>query len=194
MTEQTYVDDLETDEDGIAETLMDENRIAETARPGTTLRTATTSLARQSTSQAIRPVTQVGRPLSGMIRPGTNIQHGTTIENVLTIPRTGYSARPMTSSSGMYARVGTASLLALQQSGGSFLNVERLNVDKYAKMVNISKSLFEYIFHNQNNVRVALNLATKANLVAMNLDWWWKVNFYQFKVIETIESQVALFL
>jgi len=169
------VDDLETDEEGIAETLMDENRIAETARPGTTLRTAATSIARQSTSQAIRPVTQTGRPLSGMLRSGTNIQHG-SIENALSAPRTGYSARPMTSSSAMYARIGTASLLALQESGGTFLNVERLNVDKYAKMQNISKSLFEYIFHNQGNVRVALNLASKANAEAKQKDWWWKVS------------------
>lgn len=169
------MDDLETDEDGIAETMMDENRIAETARPGTTLRTAATSLARQSTSQAIRPVTQAGRPLSGMIRPGTNMQHG-SIENALTAPRTGYSARPMTSSNAMYARIGTASLLALQESGGTFLNVERLNVDKYAKMQIISKSLFEYIFHNQGNIRVALNLATKANAEVKQKDWWWKVS------------------
>lgn len=169
------MDDLETDEDGIAETLMDENRIAETARPGTTLRTAATSIARQSTSQAIRPVTQAGRPLSGMIRPGTNSQQHGSIENALTAPRTGYSARPMTSSSAMYARIGTASLLALQESGGSFLNVERLNVEKYAKMETVAKSLFEYIFHNQGNIRVALNLATRAAAEAKHKDWWWKV-------------------
>ncbi|KAI2808173.1 Tetratricopeptide repeat protein 8 [Blomia tropicalis] len=191
LTEQTYVDDLETDEDGIAETLMDENQIAQTARPGTTLRTAATSLARQSTSQAIRPVTQSGRPLSGMIRSDTAHMHG-TIENALSAPRTGHSARPMTSSSGRYARIGTASLLALQESGGSFLNVERLNVDRYARMHNISKSLFEYIFHNQGNVRVALNLATKANIETKQKDWWWKAQigkcFYKLALLRDAEN------
>lgn len=177
MTEQTYVDDLEADEEGIAETLMDENRIAETARPGTSLRTPATSLARQSTSQAIRPVTQSGRPLSGMVRPGTNAQHS-SIENALSAPRTGYSARPLTSSSGRYARLGTASMLVLQESGGVFLDVERLNVDKYAKLSTLSKSLFEFIFHNQCNVRVALNLATKSLTETEEKDWWWKVTSF----------------
>lgn len=197
ITEQTYVDDLETDEEGIAETLMDENRIAETARPGTSLRTAATSLARQSTSQAIRPVTQSGRPLSGMIRPGTNMapQTGISLENALSVPRTGATstARPMTSASGRYARIGTASLLALQESGGNFLNVERLNVEKYARMSSISRPLFEYIFHNQGNIRVALNLATKAWKEEHNKDWWWEAQigkcYYKLALLRDAERQ-----
>lgn len=197
LTEQTYVDDLETDEDGIAETLMDDNRIAETARPGTTLRTAATSLARQSTSQAVRPVTQSGRPLSGMIRPGTVSQHA-TLEGALAAPRTGASAtagtaRPMTSASGRYSRIGTASMLAMQESGGNFLNVERLNVDKYSKMDNINKSLFEFIFHNQGNVRVALNLAVKALNETKGKDWWWKAQvgkcYYKLALLRDAERQ-----
>lgn len=166
---------MEADEEGIAETLLDENSIAETARPGTSLRTATAvSSSRKSTSQAIRPVTQSGRPLSGMIRPGTNTQTMQSIESALQAPRTGHSARPMTTASGRHARLGTASMLALQESGGEFLNVEQLNLDKYSRMPNIARALFEYIFHNQCNYRVGLQLALKTNAETKGFYWWWK--------------------
>ncbi|XP_027196782.2 tetratricopeptide repeat protein 8 [Dermatophagoides pteronyssinus] len=194
LTEQTYVDDLEADEDGIAETLMDETRIAETARPGTSLRTATpTSLARQSTSQAIRPVTQSGRPLSGMIRPGTNsIGPNQSLESALSAPRTGYSARPMTTASGRHARLGTASMIALQESGGEFLNVERLNIDKYSKMAPMARALFEYIFHNQCNFRIALQLALKTNVEMAKMNWWWKAQigkcYYKLALLRDSEE------
>lgn len=51
LTQQVYVDDLETDEEGIADILMDENAIAQMARPGTSLKTPNI---RKGTSQAYR--------------------------------------------------------------------------------------------------------------------------------------------
>lgn len=51
LTQQIYVDDLETDEEGIADILMDENAIAQMAKPGTSLKTPNT---RKGTSQAYR--------------------------------------------------------------------------------------------------------------------------------------------
>lgn len=38
LTEQVYIDDVEAEEEGIAETLLDNDVIAEVARPGTSLR------------------------------------------------------------------------------------------------------------------------------------------------------------
>jgi tetratricopeptide repeat protein 8 len=43
LTEQVYVDDIEAEEEGIAEALMDTDTIAQVARPGTSLRTPGTA-------------------------------------------------------------------------------------------------------------------------------------------------------
>jgi tetratricopeptide repeat protein 8 len=43
LTEQVYVDDIEAEEEGIAEAVMDNDTIAQVARPGTSLRTPSTS-------------------------------------------------------------------------------------------------------------------------------------------------------
>uniref|UniRef100_T1IGX0 Tetratricopeptide repeat protein 8 n=1 Tax=Strigamia maritima TaxID=126957 RepID=T1IGX0_STRMM len=43
LTELVYVDDIEADEESIADCVMDENSIAQIARPGTSLRTPGTS-------------------------------------------------------------------------------------------------------------------------------------------------------
>ena len=43
LTEQVYVDDIEAEEEGIAEALMDNDTIAQVARPGTSLRTTDTA-------------------------------------------------------------------------------------------------------------------------------------------------------
>jgi tetratricopeptide repeat protein 8 len=42
VTEQVYVDDIEAEEEGIAEALMDNDTMAQVARPGTSLRTPST--------------------------------------------------------------------------------------------------------------------------------------------------------
>lgn len=51
LTEQVYVDDIEAEEEGIAETLLDNDIIAQVARPGTSLR---------------NPGTGVGMPTQGI--------------------------------------------------------------------------------------------------------------------------------
>jgi len=38
LTEQLYIDEVDVDEEGIAETLMDDNAIANISRPGTSLK------------------------------------------------------------------------------------------------------------------------------------------------------------
>lgn len=52
LTEQVYVDEVEVDEEGIAEILMDDNAIAQVARPGTSLKKPTTG--QGAPSQAVR--------------------------------------------------------------------------------------------------------------------------------------------
>ncbi|CAF4731314.1 unnamed protein product, partial [Rotaria magnacalcarata] len=56
---------------------------------------------------------------------------------------------------------------------GPFLQVGRLNLPKYAQNQAVSRSLFEHLFYHANDVRAALQLATHANEVYQNKDWWW---------------------
>lgn len=130
LTEQVYVDEVEIDEDGIAE-MLDENAVAQISRPGTSLKTPGTS-SQNSLSMAMRlleiknqkflsffliwfinsifrPVTQSGRPLSGAVRPGTQSNRPGTMEQAIRTPRSAYTARPLTSSSGRFVRLGTVS-------------------------------------------------------------------------------------
>eukprot|EP00795_Rhopilema_esculentum_P003046 gene3046-1324_t len=141
LTEQTYVDEVEVDEEGIAEVLMDDTAIAQVARPGTSMKKPGTS--QGGPSQSVRPVSSAGRPLSGFVRPGTQSGRPGTMEQAIRTPRTASTARPVTSASGRFVRLGTA--------------------------------LFEYIFHHENDVRNALQLAALATEASEFKDWWWKV-------------------
>lgn len=105
LTEQCYVDEVEMDEDGIAE-LMDENVLAQVTRPGTSLKTAAANSG-GSLSMAMRPTTQSGRPLSGAVRPATHSNRPGTMEQALRTARSSYTARPLTNSSGRFVRLGT---------------------------------------------------------------------------------------
>ena len=52
LTEQLYVDEVDVDEEGIAETLMDDNAIANVSRPGTSLKRPTSGAG--APSQGVR--------------------------------------------------------------------------------------------------------------------------------------------
>ena len=52
LTEQVYVDEVDVDEEGLAELLMDDNSIAQVARPGTSLKVPTTG--KGAPSQGVR--------------------------------------------------------------------------------------------------------------------------------------------
>ena len=54
-----------------------------------------------------RPMSQSGRPLSGFVRPGTQSGRPGTMEQAIRTPRTASTARPVTSASGRYVRLGT---------------------------------------------------------------------------------------
>jgi len=171
LTEQIYVDEVEVDEEGIAEMLMDDTAIAQVARPGTSLKKPGTAI--NGPSQSFRPMSQSGRPLSGFVRPGTQGGRPGTMEQAIKTPRTAATARPVTTASGRFVRLGTASMLS--QPDGPFINLSKINFPKYGKRQNLSKALFEYIFLHENDVRNALNLAAVATEASQYKDWWWKV-------------------
>ncbi|KAK7792364.1 hypothetical protein R5R35_009964 [Gryllus longicercus] len=170
LTEQVYVDDIEAEEEGLAEVLFDSDTIAVVARPGTSLRTATTTA---GPMQTCRPRTQTGRPLSGVVRPGTQSGRPGSLEQALKTPRTAKTARPITSQSARTVRLGTASMLT--EPGGPFIQLSRLNLGKYASQPNVARPLFEYIFYHENDVRHAMELAVQATQACQFKDWWWKV-------------------
>lgn len=132
-----------------------------TPRPGTSL---SRPLTQSSTSAAMRPLTQSGRPTTGFARPGTSARPPTgltdrqgTAQRVATALRGNKpgTARP-TTMSGRFVRLGTASLAS--QPGGPFIDVQKLNMEKYAQRAHLARVLCDYILYSEHNAKVAANL------------------------------------
>lgn len=132
-----------------------------------------------------RPRTATGRPLSGVVRPGTQSRPGTALERLKT-------SRPYTSQSARAIRLGTAAMLS--QKDGPFIQVSRLNIAKYAKISGIAKPLFEYLFYYEGDVRNAMELAVQATQHCEFKDWWWKVQlakcYIALNLIRDAEEQL----
>eukprot|EP00064_Thunnus_orientalis_P015922 superscaffoldBa00003053_g15984 len=156
-----YIDEVEVDQEGIAEMMLDESSIAQVARPGTSLRLPGTSQGGGPTP-AVRPMTQSGRPITGFVRPSTQSGRPGTMEQAIKTPRTASTARPVTSASGRFIRLGT--------------------------------TLFEFIFHHENDVKNALDLAAQATEHAQFKDWWWKVQLgkcYYRQVYQRLDQPIT---
>ncbi|XP_059160316.1 tetratricopeptide repeat protein 8-like isoform X1 [Physella acuta] len=114
------------------------------------------------------------------------------MEQAMRTPRTAHTARPVTSASGRFVRLGTASMLSSPE--GPFINLARLNMTKYAARPSLAKGLFEYIFHHENDVRNALELAALATEASQFSDWWWKVAlakcYYRLGMYREAEKQL----
>ncbi|XP_034942233.1 tetratricopeptide repeat protein 8 isoform X2 [Chelonus insularis] len=191
LTSQVYVDDLETEEESIAETFFDNYTIAEIPRPGTSLRNPATSYE----GQGIRPKTQSGRPVTGVVRPMTQGGAAKSMEQALRTARTA-TARPITTASGRVARLGTASMMS--DPNGSFIELSRLNIQKYAKRQEIAKPLFEYIFYHEHDIRMGLDFAILGVQATEFKDWWWKFQmgkcYYMLGLIRDAEEQYKIVL
>ncbi|XP_040333903.1 tetratricopeptide repeat protein 8 isoform X6 [Herpailurus yagouaroundi] len=159
LTEMVYVDEIDVDQEGIAEMMLDENAIAQVPRPGTSLKLPGTNQT-GGPSPAIRPITQAGRPITGFLRPSTQSGRPGTMEQAIRTPRTAYTARPVTSTTGRFVRLGSASMLT--SPDGPFINLSRLNLTKYAQKPKLAKALFEYIFHHENDVKTEMNNISSA--------------------------------
>lgn len=81
----------------------------------------------------------------------------------------------------------------LSNKDGPFINLSRLNLNKYAEKQALAKPLFEYIFYRENDVRNALELAALASEKAEFKDWWWKVQvgkcYYRLGMYRDAERQ-----
>ncbi|VDL72728.1 unnamed protein product [Nippostrongylus brasiliensis] len=162
LTDSMYVDELENEELGIAETFLDQNVIAPNARPGTSFQRPTT------TAKGMNPIM---RPLSGVVRPMTSLRPG-TMEQAVRTSRTARTARAVSSSTARQLRLGTASMAS--DPSGPFVNLARLNVDKYAADPLVNRQLFEYVFYHEGDVKIAHQIAAVATKAANYEDWYWK--------------------
>ena len=177
---------------GVAEVLMDENATAAMPRPGTSLRRPGTRTQTGMPNQGIRPTTSSGRPMTGFLRPGTSNRPVTGaggIEGAFRGARPG-TTRPVTTS-GRMVRLGTASMRS--EPGGPFINVDKLDLRKYAKRPALAKVLCDYILYHDNNPRKAVELASLATVSAGFNDWWWKERlgkgYYRLGMFRDAEKQ-----
>ena len=192
LTLQAWVDDTDFEEEGMADSLLDENATATLPRPGTSLSRPMTGTAMGT--PGMRPISSSGRPLSGYARPGTgSARPGTQggIEGAMQGARPGTS-RPVTAL-GRLVRLGTASMVS--EAGGPFIRVERLDLKKYAARPELAKVLFDYILYHDHNPRKALELANYATQLANFEDWWWKERlgkcYYMLGLLREAEKQFA---
>lgn len=158
---QSWFDDTEIEDDGVDDVLLEgEQAVVSTAhRPNTSLRAARLGTAGGGGGQSRAGLgTASGRPVSsrhGFARPGTlNNRPGT-----LNAARGGGTAvRPIT---GRFVRLGTASLMAVP--GGPHINVQRLNLEKYAReRPLVAKLLCDYLLYVEHRPKLALELCTAA--------------------------------
>ncbi len=124
LTLKTYIDDMDMEEEGIAELLLDENSMAKAPRPGTSLKGGNSAAPTLSGPNAsIRPISSSGRPLSGFARPGTQSRLSTG-QRSLDSAFQSQGNRPGTSRpisvAGRNVRLGTQSMLLA--SGDTFID------------------------------------------------------------------------
>ncbi|XP_044754057.1 tetratricopeptide repeat protein 8 isoform X2 [Coccinella septempunctata] len=179
ITQRVYVDDIET-EDALESDIFDTNIVATAPRPGTSLKTSVASTSSNNLPFSARPRTSTGRPLTGIVRPGTQKRPGSTLESLKT-------SRPLTSQSSRAIRIGTAAMLS--QKDGPFIQVSRLNISKYARDPCLSKPLFEYLFYCEGDVRNAMELAVLATQYCEFKDWWWKVQLAKCYVVLSLPRE-----
>ncbi|GIY75908.1 tetratricopeptide repeat protein 8 [Caerostris extrusa] len=168
---------------------MDENSIAQMGSvPGTSLKNPNSA---KGTSQAYRCY-QLPNPavlLSGIVRPGTQSGRPGTMEQAIRT-RTAFTARPITSSSGRFVRLG----IYAHTRWTFFINFARLNISKYAALPNVAKHLFEYAYYHDNDIRQALDIAAQATQACHFEDWWWKFQLENVIIgIHRINQPLAAF-
>lgn len=195
LTGKAFVDDMDMEEEGVAEILMDDNAMSKAPRPGTSLRRPMSSAAGGipgGPNAGIRPMSSSGRPLSGFARPGTQSRgasSGGRAEDAFKGSRPGTS-RPM-SVAGRFVRLGTQSMLA--EGDGQFLNADRLDVVKYSRRPAESKAILDYLLYVLHNPRKALELAAECTKSNDFKDWWWKSRlgkiYYQLSMWRDSEKQ-----
>eukprot|EP00941_MAST-03F_sp_MAST-3F-sp1_P005735 g5735.t1 len=194
LTLKDYIDDTEMEEEGIGDLLMDENSVNSVPRPGTSLNHTNNGVGGtfNGIDKSLRPMSASGRPLTGYARPGTASRGGDGGSMSMTEALKG--SRPGTSravtSLGRQVRLGTASL---KSNGGTFIDVDKLNLRNFSRRGALSKVLVDYLLYHENNPRKALELAAAASERSDFKDWWWKArlgkSYYRLGLNRDAEQQ-----
>ena len=118
-------------------------------------------------------MSQSGRPITGFARPSSSRPMSGTmnVRDALQSSRRTGTARPATTL-GREVRLGTASLAG--SSTGALVDVEKLNIKKYASRTGLAMVLTDYLLYVEHNTRKALELCAEATKEHDFKDWWWK--------------------
>ena len=60
----------------------------------------------------------------------------------------------------------------LTEPGGPFLDVSKLDLNKYAQKPALARVLFEYLYYHENDTKNSLELAAISTAAAGYQDWW----------------------
>ncbi len=186
---KNYIDHLESDEQTLGELILDDHSISSLPRPGTSLRQTGTSKAQ---NPMLRPISSTGRPVTGVVRPGSVARVGTASGQVLrgTTGRVGTSRA--TTSGGRYLRIATASLQSLNSNFS--LDTKDINPKKIVLKKSLSKAVADYLFYVEKNFKLLLEISSEATIANNYNDWWWKYNlgkvYYKLGLLNDAEKQL----
>lgn len=81
----------------------------------------------------------------------------------------------------------------LAEPGGPFINVDKLDLRKYAARPALARVLCDYMIYHDHNPKKAVELASLATVAADFQDWWWKERlgkgYYQLGLFRDAEKQ-----
>jgi tetratricopeptide repeat protein 8 len=139
LIKQNYVDELETEEEGIAEMMIKEDENNRFARAGTSFKNS------PSANPIMRP-SQTGRLNTGFQRVGTSASRGGSRQGngMLRTGRIMTKGGVPTTSSGRVLRLATASL---EQYGENFFDSAKVDLRKIAQRRSKSRLIFQYLFY-----------------------------------------------
>ena len=185
IRKKNYVDHLESDESSIGDLILDDHSISTLPRPGTSLRAVGTG------SAGNRPITSSGRPITGVVRPGTISRVGTSSGNIVRVG-TGMNITRATTSGGRFIRAATASLQSINSS--LTLDTKNINPKTIIRKKSLSKAVVDYLFYVEKNFKLFLEIASEATKACNYEDWWWKYNlgkvYYKLGLLEDAEKQL----
>ena len=140
---KNYVDHLESDESSIGDLILDDHSISTLPRPGTSFKNV------GSTQGGVaRPITSSGRPMTGVVRPGTISRVNPTSGNIVRAG-TGMNLTRAMTSGGRYLRAATASLQSINSS--MTLDTKSINPKKIVMRKSLSKAIVDYLFYVGKN-------------------------------------------
>ena len=135
IRKKNYIDDLEIDDEALGDKILDDHKILNNAKPGTSFGRPGS----KGNNQAVKPMSSSGRPLSGVMRPNSRSMNQSRGDNRNLISRSGNSNR-LVSSGGRNMRIATASLQAINSSMGLDINMDKIpDLVKKKPLAKVSK-------------------------------------------------------